>query len=292
MPDTDTGIGRHDDSAEAVGRLYDAFGQQCAERGTGTDDDTGAGNFGFGDQLHFGYWDSPQEELGLAEASLRLTDMVIERLAVDPGSRVLDLGCGIGGPALRLHARTGAAVEGVTLSRDQVDDARRAAEIAGADHAVRFRVADARRTPFEDASFDAVVALESIMHVPDRSEVVAEAARVLRPGGRLVLTDFFERGPILPEQRPALQMLLEGSMMSLSRAGDYPDLLRAAGMTFEEIRDISRHSTRRTFLEMARVQQRAAAESGGAADWPDPCAEMVAVDGFGYLLLTARRVDA
>lgn len=261
MPDTDTGIGRHDDSAEAVGRLYDAFGEQCAERGTGTDDDTGAGNFGFGDQLHFGYWESPQEELGLAEASLRLTDMVIERLAVGPGSRVLDLGCGIGGPALRLHARTGAAVEGVTLSRDQVDDARRAAEIAGADHAVRFRVADARRTRSRTRrSTPSSHSSRSCTYRTGRGGRGGRpgAAPGRAPGPHRLL----RAGPILPEQRPALQMLLEGSMMSLSRAGDYPDLLRAAGMTFEEIRDISRHSTRRTFLEMARVQQRAAAESG------------------------------
>ncbi|MGB6161784.1 MAG: class I SAM-dependent methyltransferase [Pseudonocardiaceae bacterium] len=58
--------------------------------------------------------------------------------------------------------------------------------------------------PFPAQSFDAAIALESIPHMPDRGQVLAQIYRVLRPGGRLVLTDFFERAPIPTAKQPSL----------------------------------------------------------------------------------------
>src|SRR3954470_6701138 len=64
----------------------------------------------WGDNFHFGYWDGPSDTSSVEEATDRFTDLLIERLAVGPGDRVLDVGCGIGRPALRLASATGASV--------------------------------------------------------------------------------------------------------------------------------------------------------------------------------------
>jgi cyclopropane fatty-acyl-phospholipid synthase-like methyltransferase len=58
--------------------------------------------------LHLGYWDDLDSEVPFGAASDRLTDMVTERLKIEPGSRVLDVGCGVGGPGVRIARRTGA----------------------------------------------------------------------------------------------------------------------------------------------------------------------------------------
>lgn len=276
--------------AEDVGKMYDQFGDECLT--VGADED--APNFGFGEHLHFGYWETPAEDVSLAVAATRLTDMVIDRLRVDRTHRVLDVGCGVGGPALRAARRTGAHITGITVSRDQIAQAGAAVAADARSAQVDFQYADAISMPFEDSSFDAVFALESIMHIPDRRQVLGEIGRVLRPGGRLVLTDFFERAPIPENKLPYVQLLSQTAMMSTVRVEDYPTMLRDAGMLFEEIVDISEHTTRRTFKEMSKVWERAHPTLGPqeALASSDPCPGMATVDEFGYLLLVAVRVGS
>ncbi|MGH3374140.1 MAG: SAM-dependent methyltransferase, partial [Actinoallomurus sp.] len=60
----------------------------------------------WGDNFHFGYWDGPSDTSSVAEATDRFTDLLVERLRVGVGDRVLDVGCGIGRPALRLASTT------------------------------------------------------------------------------------------------------------------------------------------------------------------------------------------
>jgi hypothetical protein len=72
----------------------------------------------FNPHLHIGFWDTPDSAATLEEAVVRLTDVVIEQLMVDDSAHVLDLGCGVGGPGLRLAARTGARITGVSISAD------------------------------------------------------------------------------------------------------------------------------------------------------------------------------
>lgn len=278
-------------NADAVGKLYDRF---AAESRDLWPDEAEVGNFGFGEHLHFGYWETPDEDAPLDVAALRLTDMVIDRLRVDEAHHVLDVGCGIGGPALRTARRTGARVTGITVSEAQIDQAKALAQDVDLAGRLEFRLADALNLPFPDGSFDAVFALESMMHMPDRRQVLGEISRVLRPGGRLVLTDFFERAPIPEVHRPFVDLLRESSLLTTVPVDEYPGMLRDAGMLFEEIRDISDHTTRNTFIAMSKPWTDWAAsnpdvglEHALAAGIPAP--GLIDVEELGYLLLTAQR---
>ena len=126
------------------------------------------------------------ESRGKVRAFARLFEAYADRLALADGARALDIGCGTG-VAARALARRGVQVTGIDRSPDFIAAARRFAAEEGV--APEFRVADAHAPPFADASFDAVVAHTLLSHAADPARVLAEARRVLAPGGRLVVFD-------------------------------------------------------------------------------------------------------
>jgi cyclopropane fatty-acyl-phospholipid synthase-like methyltransferase len=188
------------------------------------------------DNFHFGYWEGPADTSSVREATDRFTDLLIDRLEVGPGDRVLDVGCGIGKPALRVATTTGASVVGITISESQVEQATARAVAEGLDSQVTFQFADGMATPFPDASFDAILAFESINHM-DRARALCEMHRVLRPGGRVVLTDVTPPSDrtYRPEEEP-------GVVTSLVRFEDWPRLVGDAGLRLEELTDVTENT--------------------------------------------------
>jgi cyclopropane fatty-acyl-phospholipid synthase-like methyltransferase len=146
--------------------------------------------------FHFGYHDGTTR--GHADALLNTNRTLAARAGVGPGQRVLDAGCGVGGSALWLARQCGAEVVGVTLVRSQVAQARRLAAAHGVAARVLFAQADYTRTPFPGASFDVVWALESLCHAPGKAAFYREAARLLRPSGRLVVAEYMRAARPLP----------------------------------------------------------------------------------------------
>jgi SAM-dependent methyltransferase len=120
---------------------------------------------------------------------LGATRELAEVLNVEAGWEVLDIGCGLGGPARFLAATYGCHVTGIDLSQPFVEIAEMLTRRCGLEDQVTFRRADALDLPFGDAIFPYVWTQHVAMNIADRTRFYAEIYRVLKPGGRLAVYD-------------------------------------------------------------------------------------------------------
>jgi ubiquinone/menaquinone biosynthesis C-methylase UbiE len=121
----------------------------------------------------------------VAEEYASIYDRVLDAVALEPGERLLDVGCGTGGLAVRA-ASLGADVVGLDLSPGQLEKARAAAEAERLD--IQLDEGDCQAMRYEDGSFDVVVSVFAAVFARSHAAAAAELARVCRPGGRLALT--------------------------------------------------------------------------------------------------------
>jgi SAM-dependent methyltransferase len=150
-----------------------------------------------------------------------------EQLQLDGSSRVLEIGCGSGGPALHLARVTGCEIVGIDLHQDGIANATRMARETGA--RATFERADASDPlPFASGSFDALLCVDAVNHLPDRARVFAEWARVLAPGGRVLFTDPITVTGALSSEEIAIRASI-GYFLFVP-PGEDDRLLRAAGL--------------------------------------------------------------
>jgi cyclopropane fatty-acyl-phospholipid synthase-like methyltransferase len=196
-----------------------------------------------GDELHYGLFASGDEALPEATAALTARMAAAARLDA-PGLAVLDVGCGTGAPACAIAQRYGARVVGISTSPVGVAAAASRAAAAGLEDSVAFLVADGMANGFPDASFDRVWVLESSHLMPARDRLVAECARVLRPGGRVALCDVIRRRNLpVPEIRPKLRefRLLERvfGQARMETLDVYRELFTGAGLVVDDVEDLT-----------------------------------------------------
>jgi SAM-dependent methyltransferase len=128
------------------------------------------------------------------------TDRLLELAAVRPDERVLDIGCGVGTTAIRLAREYGAQVVAADIAAVMRDRAEANVAAAHLTDRVTVEDADIRSLPYPDSSFDGVVA-EAVTMFVSRRRAAAELARVTRPGGRVLATEFYWREPPTDEAR-------------------------------------------------------------------------------------------
>jgi cyclopropane fatty-acyl-phospholipid synthase-like methyltransferase len=117
-------------------------------------------------------------------------DRLLNALNLCPGKTLLDVACGSGGPVLRIADRTGCSVVGVDVHEQAVATGNDLAAQRNLTQHAKFQVADATTSlPFPDASFDAITCIDAINHLPNRPAILADWARLLKSGGRLLFTD-------------------------------------------------------------------------------------------------------
>jgi SAM-dependent methyltransferase len=112
-----------------------------------------------------------------------------DRLPIKPGAHVLDIGCGLGGPARYIAQRFQCRVSGLDITKPFVDAANKLTALLRMDEQVQVRLGDGQQLPYPDASFDGAYAQHVTMNVPDRPRFFAEAWRVLKPGAFFALTE-------------------------------------------------------------------------------------------------------
>lgn len=118
---------------------------------------------------------------------------------VGTGTRVLDVGSGLGGPSRCLAREFGCRVTGIDLTGEYCRAAAMLAERVGLGGLVSYAQGDALRLPFRDGVFDVAWSQHAAMNIPDKAGLYREMGRVLRPGGKLAVYDILAgpRGPVL-----------------------------------------------------------------------------------------------
>ncbi|MEU0990395.1 methyltransferase domain-containing protein [Streptomyces sp. NPDC005953] len=270
----------HHSAPTDVGTMYDQFSDVFSQA--------------MGGNIHVGYWDSADDPTTVEQATDRVTDMVADRLAAQPGQHLLDIGCGTGRPATRIATRTQARITGITISPHQLERAQQTAQPAGDGGHVDFRFADVMKLPFGDTTFDAAYAIESLFHVPDRTVALTEASRTVRPGGHLVVTDLLLRRPVTGAAKASMDAaagILQ--VANFTSPDDYRAQLAAAEWQLVEFDDIG-EQVRRTYTHLIAtlrgLRDSVPAELAGLVDQAvDAIGEFATCPEVGYALITARR---
>nr|WP_052477821.1 methyltransferase domain-containing protein [Kibdelosporangium sp. MJ126-NF4]CEL14219.1 Cyclopropane-fatty-acyl-phospholipid synthase [Kibdelosporangium sp. MJ126-NF4]CTQ88587.1 Cyclopropane-fatty-acyl-phospholipid synthase (EC 2.1.1.79) [Kibdelosporangium sp. MJ126-NF4] len=195
----------------------------------------------WGDNYHSGYWESEHDTSSNEIAQWRMNDLMVKKLGVTAGQRVLDAGCGVGAPAFQLAETTGAAVVGVTITRSHVDGFRERAAQRGLAHLVSVELVDVLNMPYEENSFDAAWVCESFINI-DRAPGLKAISHVLKPGGRLVFSDLLtpERG-VSDSDEARTDMLDTMEMAELPTRAQYEQWMTDAGFVDIEFLYITPH---------------------------------------------------
>jgi tocopherol O-methyltransferase len=208
----------------------------------------------WGVHIHHGYWRNGSETK--EEAQEQLIKELIARAEIKNGSRVLDVGCGMGGSAVFLSELLGAHVTGITISPVQVEIGNALARHCGAD--VRIVQMDAESLALEDR-FDVVWSVEAISHMGNRKACLRAIADVLEPGGRFVIADWFKsHGATVDEERRFLEPIERAMLVpKLEAPGDYADYLSDAGLAVTRVEDLSAHVLKTWDLAVELIRNQA-----------------------------------
>jgi SAM-dependent methyltransferase len=231
------------------------------------------------DQDHFG--------------GLEAVDILAAKAGIDAASHVLDVCSGMGGPARYLASRLGCRVTGLDITQSRHQSSIRLTELVGLQHLVAFRHGSALAMPFADASFDVVIGQEAFAHVPDKQRLIAECARVVKPGGRIAFTDIMAGERLTPTA--AARVGRDMAFAGFETLEGYARLLEVSGCTVVEREDLTARWAEILVqrLAMYRALRESTVERFGAAHfrrWDDAYAFFV--DLFAQRQLAGGRLVA
>lgn len=206
----------------------------------------------WGMDVHHGLWEADVTDPKVA--SVRLTDMVIDKAEIAEGSQVVDIGCGYGETARRIVERKKAKVTAMTVSESQH---RVAQSLTPPGCQPEVLLQDWLENELPDNFADTIVSIECLIHIPDKAEFFRQVRRVLKPGGRAVITAWLASDSPARWQRALLLEAIVHEMFghSMGSAREYLELAGQAGLRPLEAGDRAEdvQKTWLTYMKMAMV---------------------------------------
>ena len=175
----------------------------------------------WGEHLHMGLFKNPDETL--ARASERSSAVIAADAGLRAGQHVVDVACGVGGSARYLARSLGVEVTALDISEAQIRRGRGLTADPRLAERIRYANADFHRVPLPDACCDVWWCQEAMLYASDKRRVLREGLRVVRPGGRLVLSDLLQRRNMPEAERGPFMARLGAS--HIWTIEDYDDLL-------------------------------------------------------------------
>ena len=208
----------------------------------------------WGDHIHHGYWEDGESP---AVAQVKLVEHLAERAGIPRGSRVLDVGCGVGGSSLWLARKFDCSVLGLTISPVQAAMATEMAGAEGLSDRVRFEVSDANHLDLAPESFDVVWVVECSEHLAYKARFIEGCARSLKPGGALALCAWLSADDPASTAHERLVRDVSRGMLCphFASMSDYTSWMRESGFERIEAEDITRH-VRETWTRCAALARR------------------------------------
>ncbi|OLF17177.1 class I SAM-dependent methyltransferase [Actinophytocola xanthii] len=195
--------------------------------------------------INIGYW--ADERTTVDGAGEAVAALLADAARFEPGQDILDLGCGYGDQDfLWLKEKSPRVIHALDVTPHQIDGARRRAAEEGVADRLRFQVGTATELPFEDGTFDRVVALDAAQHFNTRTRFFREAFRVLRPGGMIGTVDTIPLDETTPRRtfratRFSLYRFSVPDENWYDRAG-YARRLGAAGFAQASVTSVREHT--------------------------------------------------
>jgi len=188
-----------------------------------------------GEDIHIGLYKDDVEPI--RDASRRTVEHMAAKLKLDANSKVLDIGAGYGGAARYLARTFGCKVVALNLSEKENERDRQMNKEQGLDHLIDVVDASFESVPAENNSFDVVWSQDAILHSGQRAKVIAEVARVLKPGGEFIFTDPMQADDV-PEG--VLQPVLDRIHLdSLGSIGFYRQTASQNGLEEIEVEELT-----------------------------------------------------
>ncbi|KAH8812346.1 tocopherol O-methyltransferase [Xylogone sp. PMI_703] len=228
----------------------------------------------WGEHIHHGYFKSPNDTK--EEAQVQLIELLLDRSELPKGSTVLDVGCGIGGTTRFLAKNHGCDVVGITISPRQVEIAKQLTLEGNESNEIFIdgsmkvgpgsvqyieldaeKMGDSFTSEPNETTFDAIWISEAMSHLPDKRLFFKNAELLLKPGGKLIVADWFKAEGLTDEQMKEDIAPIEDGMLlpPLCTQSDYVHLAKEASLnTFASPLDISQDVSKTWDISWTLIQ--------------------------------------